>query len=72
VAEDAAKENIEGSAFDPAHFGPVVIIQLNRIYDALMALLAATGSPMASHLHDLHAAGQFLSPPPSYAEVTGE
>lgn len=67
----------EVSAFDPEVFQPVVIIQLNRIYDVLMSILAETsprGAKMAEALNKLHEAGRFLSPPPAYSTEmdTGE
>lgn len=68
---------VEGSAFDKEFFQPVLIIQLNRIYDALMAILSTQGESgpgMAAHLHALHETGRFLSPPPAFQgdDVTEE
>lgn len=72
ASHSATEESVETSftAFDPEVFGPVVIIQLNRIYDVLMNILAESsprGPHIAKMLAQLHESGQFLSPPPAYA-----
>lgn len=69
-AQSGVNTSIEGTVFDPANFAPVVIIQLTRIYDALMALLGEQNPEAASNLDALHSVGKFLASSPAYTEVT--
>ncbi len=52
-------------ASDPANFNTVLIILLNRIYDAQMAFLATVNPEKADQLHQLHEQGMSLAPPPA-------
>ncbi|QBZ72294.1 hypothetical protein SEA_CIRCINUS_7 [Streptomyces phage Circinus] len=60
------------SAFDPANFGPVVIIQLMRLYDVQMALLACYDPEKAGILAEMHERGVSFTPPPAYSEELDE
>jgi hypothetical protein len=60
------------SAFDPANFGPVVIIQLMRLYDVQMALLSCYDSEKAGMLAEMHERGMSFTPPPAFAEPSEE
>lgn len=55
------------SAFDPENFGPVMIIQMMRLYDIGLALLAAVDPEQAEKLADLHENGITFCPPPRLA-----
>lgn len=56
------------SVFHPDNIGPVTVIQLSRIYDVGMALLAVVDPEKASLMADAHAAGITLAPPPAFAD----
>jgi hypothetical protein len=56
----------EKNAFDPENFGPVVLIQLMRTYDLLLALLSTVDEEKAVRISQLHSAGGTVSPPPSF------
>jgi hypothetical protein len=56
------------SAFDPTNFGPVVIIQLMRLYDVQMALLSCYDPEKAGMLAEMHERGLSFTPPPAFAE----
>ncbi|AVD99211.1 hypothetical protein SEA_BILLNYE_6 [Streptomyces phage BillNye] len=60
------------SAFDPENFGPVVIIQLMRLYDVQMALLACHDPEKAGILAEMHEKGMSFTPPPAYSEELDE
>ena len=56
----------ENSVFHPDNFNPVVLIQLARLYDVGMAFLATIDKDYAMHLAELHARGEFATPPPAF------
>lgn len=56
------------SVFHPDNIGPVSVIQLSRIYDAIMALLAIVDPDKAVRMAEAHAQGITLMPPPAFAE----
>lgn len=56
------------SVFHPDNIGPVTVIQLSRIYDAIMALLAIVDADKATRMADAHAQGITLMAPPAFAE----
>ncbi len=56
------------SAFDPANFGAVVIIQLMRLYDVQMALLSCYDPEKAGMLAEMHERGLSFTPPPAFSE----
>jgi hypothetical protein len=58
----------EESGFHPNNFEPVVLIQLTRLYDVGMALLAAVDVEKAKGLALLHSRGDFATPPPAFKE----
>jgi hypothetical protein len=58
----------DSSAFAPENFGPVVLIQLNRLYDIGMALLSVFDADKAALLVKLHEDGHTFTPPPAFVE----
>ena len=56
------------SVFHPDNIGPVTVIQLTRIYDALMALLAIVDPDKAIKMAEAHAKGITLTPAPAFTE----
>lgn len=56
------------SVFHPDNIGPVTVIQLTRIYDALMALLAIVDPDKAMRMAEAHAQGITLTAPPAFRE----
>jgi hypothetical protein len=57
----------EANAFAPENFGPVVLIQLMRLYDVQMALLSCYDAEKAQALALMHEQGLTFTPPPAYA-----
>lgn len=57
----------EPSAFDPAHFNTMLLIQLARIYDLQLALVTLMDEDLGARLSALHEQGQLLGPPPALA-----
>lgn len=55
------------SAFNQESFQPVVIIQLMRLYDLMMALLVETNPVTAAKIKAMHEAGLSWCPPPAFA-----
>jgi hypothetical protein len=55
-------------AFDTENFQPVVLIQLMRLYDVQLALLAAIDPEKASTLVEMHERGQTFCPAPAFVE----
>jgi hypothetical protein len=57
-----------------AHFNTVVLIQLARIYDVMLALLTNVNPEQGRQIAAMHEAGQFLGAAPAVAisEVTDE
>lgn len=72
LTEKSQKEQPSSSAFDPENFGPVVIIQLMRLYDVQMALLSCYDPEKAAMLAKMHEEGISFTPPPAYSEVMNE
>ena len=62
------QEMPSNSVFHPDNVGPVSVIQLSRIYDAIMALLAIVDPDKAVRMAEAHAKGIILMPPPAFAE----
>lgn len=60
-------ENGGISVFDKEHAHEVIIIQLMRIYDLLLAQLAVENPEKAQQLVALHEVGQTFMPVPSFA-----
>jgi hypothetical protein len=58
----------ENSVFHPDNIGPVTVIQLTRIYDAMMALLAIVDPDKAMRMAEAHAKGITLTAPPAFDE----
>jgi len=61
-------ETPSNSVFHPDNIGPVTIIQLTRIYDAMMALLAIADPDKALRMAQAHAQGITLTAPPAFRE----
>lgn len=61
-------ETPDNSVFHPDNIGPVTVIQLTRIYDAIMALLAIADPDKAVRMAEAHARGITLMPAPAFAE----
>lgn len=56
------------NAFAPENFGPVVLIQLMRLYDVQMALLSCYDAEKAEILARMHEQGLSFTPAPAFAE----
>lgn len=59
----------ENNAFASENFQPVMLIQMMRTYDVLMALLANTDPEKAQILADMHEQGLTFCPAPAYSET---
>lgn len=55
-------------AFHPDNFGPVVLIQLMRTYDLLLALLSIHDPEKALQLSEMHEKGLSFTPAPVFSE----
>ncbi|QNN99108.1 hypothetical protein SEA_FAUST_2 [Streptomyces phage Faust] len=56
------------NAFAPENFQTVLLIQMMRTYDILLALLAVESPQKAQQLAEMHAAGFTFTPPPAFSE----
>jgi hypothetical protein len=65
--ESPSEEHAAANAFAPENFGPVVLIQLMRLYDVQMALLSCYDAEKAQALALMHEQGLTFTPPPAYA-----
>lgn len=65
-------ETPSNSVFHPDNIGPVTVIQLTRIYDAMMALLAIVDPDKAMRMAEAHAQGITLTAPPAFREEDDE
>jgi hypothetical protein len=54
-------------AFDPANFQMVLLIQMMRTYDILLALLAVQDPQKAVELAGMHEKGLTFTPNPSFS-----
>jgi hypothetical protein len=66
-----AEQNPEpptNSVFHPDNIGPVTVIQLTRLYDAVMALLAIVDPEKAVMMAEAHAKGITLTPAPAFTD----
>lgn len=61
-------ETPSNSVFHPDNIGPVTVIQLTRIYDALMSLLAIADPEKAVAMAEMHEKGLTLMPAPAFTE----
>jgi hypothetical protein len=55
------------NAFDPANFQTVLLIQMMRTYDILLALLAVHDPDKAEKLAAMHEQGLTFTPPPAFS-----
>jgi len=55
------------SAFDPANFNFVVLVQLMRLYDVGMALLSCYDPSKADTLAQMHERGLSFTPNPAFS-----
>lgn len=53
-------------ALNPINALPVLVIQLSRVYDVLIALLRVENPEVAKNIVAEHRRGNLLSPPPTY------
>lgn len=67
-AQSQPQEPPSNSVFHPDNIGPVTVIQLTRIYDAIMALLAIADPDKALRMAEAHAQGITLTAPPAFRE----
>lgn len=65
-SKDQIKEEPPSSAFHPNNLGPVVVVQLARIYDLLMIIARNTNMHEASLIEELHRQGMWACPPVAY------
>lgn len=66
MTEQNPQQPPSDSAFHPDNIGPVTLIQLSRLYDVGMAFLAVLDEEKAVALANLHALGEFATPPPAF------
>ena len=59
-------------AFAPENFGRVLLIQLMRIYDIQLALLASIDPNKAEQLVQMHEQGMTFMPDPAFSVEHGE
>lgn len=62
-----SQENYNNNAFSPENFHMVLLIQMMRTYDILLALLAVQDPIKATQLVELHEAGKTFTPHPAFA-----
>ncbi|UUG69344.1 hypothetical protein SEA_SHAM_3 [Streptomyces phage Sham] len=55
------------NAFDPENFQTVLLIQMMRTYDILLALLAVQDPVKATQLADMHEKGLTFTPHPAFS-----
>jgi hypothetical protein len=67
-AQNQPQEPPINSVFHPDNIGPVTVIQLTRLYDAVMALLAIADPEKAIKMAEAHAKGITLTPAPAFTE----
>lgn len=60
------QENYE-NAFSPENFNTVLLIQMMRTYDILLALLAVHDPVKATQLVEMHEAGLSFAPHPAFS-----
>lgn len=72
IAYESYKENIEhiseDSAFHPSNVLPALLIMTTRLYDLNLLILKNFNEEDAVKITSIHAAGEFLAPPPSFVE----
>lgn len=68
LQEAAMKPVAESSAFDDDNFATVLLIQVSRLYDVGMALLAVVDVEKANAMAEAHAQGIILTAPPAFRE----
>lgn len=57
----------EADAFSPGNFQMVMLIQMMRTYDILLALLSVHDSVKASQLAEMHEKGLTFTPAPAFS-----
>ncbi|XAO35202.1 hypothetical protein SEA_FRANCOB_2 [Streptomyces phage Francob] len=55
------------NAFDPANFNVVMLIQMMRTYDVLLALLSIQDPIKAAQLSEMHEQGLTFTPAPAFS-----
>lgn len=55
------------NAFAPENFNVVLLIQMMRTYDVLLALLAVQDQTKAAQLAEMHEQGLTFTPAPAFA-----
>lgn len=71
-ASSAKISEPNNDAFAAANFGPVVLIQLMRLYDIQLALLSIQDPIKAQQLVEMHEQGLTFAPAPSFAVEQNE
>ncbi len=64
------QENYEdevADAFAPENFNTVLLIQMMRVYDVLLALLSVQDPTKAAQLAEMHEKGLTFTPAPAYS-----
>jgi len=56
----------EDAVTDPANFQQIVVIQLSRCYDVLLAILNESNPAVATQIATAHESGIFAGPDPAY------
>jgi len=59
--------NPSEDAFAPENFNVVLLIQMMRVYDILLALLAVESPHKAAQLAEMHEQGQTFTPAPAFS-----
>lgn len=67
TADAFAPESRSSDAFDPANFNVVMLIQMMRVYDVLLALLSVDNPQKAAQLAEMHEKGLTFTPAPAFA-----
>lgn len=63
--QDSFEKNVD--AFAPENFNVVMLIQMMRTYDVLLALLAVQDPTKAAQLAEMHEQGLTFTPAPAFS-----
>lgn len=72
MSDNESSPEIGSNAFAPENFNTVMVIQMARLYDVMMMLLATMDPEKAAYLEKLHEHGGTMCPPPAFAEEENE
>jgi hypothetical protein len=68
LSQEVPSDEPAQSAFDPANFNAVMLIQMMRLYDVQLAMLSALDPEKAQALVEMHARGQTFCPAPAFID----